>query len=118
MALILPLLRISVAVVFLLCLLKRLCPVLAYSFTGSYNQETEEGQIFEAILLSDLVKREQLAEKGNWPISQSRTALMEGVKKIRDFEQWPPEGTTATGGWLETNWGQSAPYNAFSRGSA
>jgi hypothetical protein len=29
------------------------------------------------------------------------------------FEQWPPEGTTATGGWLETNWEQTAPYNNF-----
>jgi hypothetical protein len=29
------------------------------------------------------------------------------------FEQWPPEGTTPTGGWLLTNWNQNAPYNNF-----
>jgi hypothetical protein len=29
------------------------------------------------------------------------------------FEQWPPAGTTPTGGWLAGNWTQSAPYNAF-----
>ena len=29
------------------------------------------------------------------------------------FEQWPPEGTTPTGGWLLTNWHQNAPYNNF-----
>jgi hypothetical protein len=27
------------------------------------------------------------------------------------FEQWPPEGSTPTGGWLLTNWHQSPPYN-------
>jgi len=25
--------------------------------------------------------------------------------------QWPPAGSTATDGWLETNWHQGAPYN-------
>jgi len=30
-----------------------------------------------------------------------------------DFQQWPPRGTTSTGGWLETNWHQEAPYNNF-----
>jgi hypothetical protein len=92
---------------------ERLCPVLAYSFSGSYDQGAEEWQIFQAILLSDIAKREQLADERNWSISSSRAALMEGSKRIRDFEQWPPEGTTTTGGWLETNWGQSAPYNAL-----
>jgi hypothetical protein len=27
------------------------------------------------------------------------------------FTQWPPAGTTATGGWLENNWDQGSPYN-------
>jgi hypothetical protein len=27
------------------------------------------------------------------------------------FQQWPEPGTTSTGGWLETNWTQNAPYN-------
>jgi len=29
------------------------------------------------------------------------------------FQQWPEEGTTSTGGWLETNWTQSYPYNKY-----
>ena len=29
------------------------------------------------------------------------------------FEQWPPEGSTPTEGWILTNWHQSAPYNNF-----
>lgn len=27
------------------------------------------------------------------------------------FQQWPPDGTTPTGGWLYTNWTQTSPYN-------
>ncbi|MDO9170892.1 MAG: C10 family peptidase [bacterium] len=34
------------------------------------------------------------------------------VSAVR-FEQWPPAGTTPTGGWLAGNWTQSAPYNAL-----
>ena len=30
-----------------------------------------------------------------------------------DFQQWPPEGTTLTEGWVETNWHQNSPYNDF-----
>ncbi len=29
------------------------------------------------------------------------------------FQQWPDEGTTSTGGWLETNWTQSSPYDKY-----
>ena len=29
------------------------------------------------------------------------------------FQQWPPEGTAATGGWIETMWEQEPPYNNF-----
>lgn len=29
------------------------------------------------------------------------------------FRQWPPEGTTSTGGWVETTWHQNSPYNDF-----
>jgi len=39
--------------------------------------------------------------------------LLEGSFLKNSFEQWPPAGSTSTGGWLETNWKQSSPYNAF-----
>lgn len=29
------------------------------------------------------------------------------------LEQWPPEGSTPTGGWLMENWHQNAPYNQY-----
>jgi hypothetical protein len=33
--------------------------------------------------------------------------------KSPEFEQWPPSGWSPTGGWLFTNWTQTAPYNNF-----
>jgi hypothetical protein len=39
--------------------------------------------------------------------------LNEKPMTSEEFEQWPPEGTTPTEGWLETNWHQEAPYNNF-----
>jgi len=29
------------------------------------------------------------------------------------FQQWPPEGNTKTGGWIEATWHQNSPYNDF-----
>jgi hypothetical protein len=37
--------------------------------------------------------------------------LLSSTYQKADFQQWPPEGSTPTGGWLFTNWTQSAPYN-------
>jgi hypothetical protein len=31
----------------------------------------------------------------------------------RHFQQWPEEGSTSTGGWVETTWNQSHPYNIY-----
>jgi len=45
--------------------------------------------------------------KNKWELLNS------GLHKVRKFEQWPAPGTTTTGGWVETAWSQSAPYNNF-----
>lgn len=29
------------------------------------------------------------------------------------YEQWPPEGSTDTEGWIETTWSQGSPFNDF-----
>ena len=58
--------------------------------------------LYRRISVSD---RQQIALK--W------RSFLQGSTKSPLFEQWPPEGTTSTGGWLETNWTQSAPYNTM-----
>jgi len=46
-------------------------------------------------------------------IREKWTAFLNGSTRSPMFEQWPPEGTTSTGGWLETNWTQTFPYNSM-----
>ena len=36
-----------------------------------------------------------------------------GTSSTGTFQQWPPAGSTATGGWLQTAWEQGEPYNQF-----
>lgn len=57
--------------------------------------------------IDPVVKRERAEE---W------TALRHGAWDPAPgarFQQWPPAGSTPTGGWLLSNWTQSAPYNAL-----
>jgi hypothetical protein len=92
-------------------------PVIAYSFTSNFQTNTESNPLFDLVYADvtlrlqyiQYVTEETLKERHlQWdsyikgtPLSNSR------------FEQWPPEGSTPTGGWLLTNWHQNAPYNNF-----
>lgn len=86
-------------------------PVIAYSFQD--NLDTE-GKLFE-ILKADLAKRLNATDKIPAAYLKTRKlkwdALINNNKSDVISQQWPPAGTTSTGGWLETNWTQSAPYN-------
>ncbi len=98
---------------------KKLPPVIAYSFLNNY--ESIEGKHFlENFLKADLQNRLSYAHLISPLVISKREALWNLIllekSTINDkylFEQWPPEGTTITGGWLETNWTQNAPYNNF-----
>jgi len=116
-------------------------PVIAYSFTGAVFMDAATGcPVVEGAdnPLLDLVKadmRSRLAalpdlspalveswregwarvsegmpgDDGNAGREVLTTQLADGSR----FEQWPPAGSTPTGGWLLSNWTQSAPYNAL-----
>jgi hypothetical protein len=95
-------------------------PVIAYSFTNNFQSDDLENNIFLELLKADLELRLQdipllpeamITERHNlW-----ETFLSEKPEQTtcQNFEQWPPEGSTPTGGWLLTNWHQSAPYNNY-----
>ncbi|MBN2173815.1 MAG: C10 family peptidase [Bacteroidales bacterium] len=96
----------------------KLPPVIAYSFTNDFRTSDQNNILIEFIK-ADIINRLDYAELISPEI---RKKGAEEWKKIlesdldsdaRLFEQWPPEGTTVTGGWLETNWTQNAPYNNF-----
>lgn len=91
-------------------------PVLAYSFESSWNTGGSEQEIFHTLMRFDLGNRLDFAafsDKNKAKNQQAwRNFLAGNVAKTR-FEQWPPAGTTPTGGWLFANWTQNAPYNAM-----
>jgi len=92
-------------------------PIIAYSFTSNFQMNIDGNPLFD-LLYADLTLRLQyihlvpektLEERHfQWDSYTIGTPLSNGR-----FEQWPPEGSTPTGGWILTNWHQSAPYNNF-----
>jgi hypothetical protein len=93
-------------------------PVIAYSFEESTGIKEKNAYL-------DFLQRD-LSTRCNY-IDQVSTERIEQhvsdwnylLSKLFDhyngpkYEQWPPEGSTITEGWIETNWHQNPPYNNF-----
>ncbi len=97
-----------------------IAPVIAYSFRSSFPSGADRRHPLYRMLREDMRLRMQaLAEHPELRTAESGRlwdfcAGQQGrVSAAQAFQQWPPEGTTSTGGWLETAWEQEAPYNAF-----
>jgi hypothetical protein len=96
---------------------KNLPPVIAYSLNSNFNIE-RDGASLLSIVKEDLNYRQK-------NVDAMPDLLKERNRKSWDFylkdyhvstgplEHWPEEGRTSTGGWLETTWHQSEPYNQF-----
>lgn len=89
-------------------------PVIAYSFSNNIDTN---GPLF-SLLKSDMETRISALEHLPESILTSRQKewsdiLNSETNKTKLFEQWPEEGTSTTGGWLESNWTQYAPYNGM-----
>lgn len=84
----------------------RLPPVLAYSDRSAAPVRTG-GDPLRSLLAADATARlaaaPAAARHPGWAAEGSRLP----------FEQWPPEGSTATGGWVEVRWSQGSPYNQY-----
>ncbi|MCD4773768.1 MAG: thiol protease/hemagglutinin PrtT [Bacteroidales bacterium] len=92
-------------------------PIIAYSFTGNFSIIDHQANPLENILIQDLeIRLAYLPNMENIKKENNRNqwnTLINNIMQEHRFEQWPPEGSTSTGGWLETNWKQSSPYNNF-----
>ncbi|MBC8526477.1 MAG: C10 family peptidase, partial [Candidatus Cloacimonetes bacterium] len=79
----------------------------------------DENNILYHMLKYDMELRLQAISDTTFPRMQENNDLWnkyisedpEYLEQERD--QWPPEGTTSTGGWVETAWHQLSPYNDF-----
>ena len=93
-----------------------LIPVLAYSFTSSFGSLDYKTNPLLRMVTTDL--QYQIDHSASLPLEvkqhrkQEWTTLQSDLQGLR-FEQWPPEGSTPTGGWVLTRWTQNAPYNNF-----
>jgi hypothetical protein len=90
-------------------------PVIAWSSETNFG-EGEAWKTFLPEFRYDLNTRNRFAGPG-YPESeinrQKWISWMNPSVKDKGFKQWPAEGWSPTGGWLFTNWTQSAPYNNF-----
>ncbi|HVQ01120.1 MAG TPA: C10 family peptidase [Candidatus Thermoplasmatota archaeon] len=91
-------------------------PVIAYSFTNDFPAVASTNPLSD-LLTSDLTQRLSNLPHLPEPLIQERRAAwdsyLQGQQSRRSdqFEQWPPEGSTPTDGWLLTQWNQNSPYN-------
>lgn len=90
-------------------------PVIAYSFTNNF-QDQRYPNVLSEILNTDLSLRLEAIQTLPQTLIQERhyqwnEYLQSTTFYPREFVQWPPEGSTPTGGWLLYNWHQSPPYN-------
>ena len=95
-------------------------PVIAYSFTDNFWSDICEENILLQMLRADIELRLESIENLPDDIIESRNLLWDKFLAEENenlvntnFEQWPPEGTTSTGGWLETRWHQNSPFKDF-----
>lgn len=95
-------------------------PVIAYSFQASFPTSGDTKNPLYRLLRADLkLRAKSLADHPE--LKSAETAKLWDLLACGEtedandvaFQQWPPEGTTSTGGWLETAWGQDEPFNAL-----
>ena len=94
-------------------------PVIAYSFTSNFQTDSSDPNILQEMISLDLTLRltnipqlpTSLIEKRHQTWDALLTQTPYDVSE--NFQQWPPEGSTTTGGWIETNWQQQDPYNKY-----
>jgi hypothetical protein len=97
------------------CADKDLPPVIAYSFTNDAGNLRDNANGLIRLLKADITNRLKNIPRLPLEIIQQREnewdKLLAGNLVKTTLQQWPPEGTTNTGGWLETNWTQDGIYD-------
>ena len=95
-------------------------PIIAYSFRTTFPADNDIKNPLYRMLKEDMrLRARALAEyeQNNTAENQKLWNLYAGNDAPDPagdtFVQWPKENTTSTGGWLETTWDQSEPYNEF-----
>lgn len=95
-------------------------PIIAYSFRHDWSEDSSEANILYQILANDLQQRMKAVTHLPLAIKKANNLKWRNYQSNRisksnsqTFRQYPPIGSTPTGGWIETTWHQLAPYNDF-----
>ncbi|MBC8525959.1 MAG: C10 family peptidase [Candidatus Cloacimonetes bacterium] len=93
-------------------------PIIAYSFRNNLIRNDEN--LLYYMIKKDMEFRLEVLPKFSSEKIHCNNILWEkyisgDISEFdnREFEQWPPEGSTSTTGWIETTWTQGYPYNMF-----
>jgi hypothetical protein len=95
----------------------RLPPVIAYSYKDVCRDGRHAKNILFDIIRRDAINR--LSNTGGVLNADHEKKWQEYITgnlvtmSMGPFQQWPPEGSTPTEGWLMENWDQGAPYNNY-----
>ncbi|MBI9035147.1 MAG: thiol protease/hemagglutinin PrtT [Bacteroidales bacterium] len=97
---------------------KDLPAVIAYSFESNFNLEHNDNNPLKDLLEADIAARIHSISLMNAGIIKQRNKQWEQLLFGNNdqktlLEYWPSEGTTSSGGWIESNWTQNAPYKNF-----
>lgn len=96
---------------------EKIKPVYAYSADRNFDLPPAEKASLVKTISKDLEMRIRFSARNSAheldAVRRAWSSFLLCSPKSPLFEQWPPEGTTYTGGWLETNWTQNAPYNTM-----
>ncbi|MCD4817756.1 MAG: C10 family peptidase [Candidatus Cloacimonetes bacterium] len=91
-------------------------PVIAYSFFNNLPESEREINPFFDIFIEDINNRQSYYQISNSDVEDNNqlwNKYLSGNIQERDFQQWPPDGTTYTSGWVETTWNQSGVYSQY-----
>jgi hypothetical protein len=95
-------------------------PVVCYSYENGCSDDERGRNPLKELVVRDMETRLACIDQTPGGIIGLNNTMWEGytsgsfsVLSPALFEQWPPEGSTPTGGWLMENWHQSAPYNQY-----
>ena len=100
--------------------LPQLPSVLAYSFINDANSTQEPYDVFIEFIKKDITSRLSYQSSSTTkkpkhitPLWKQNTEPYQLYTLKKPDQQWPPEGSTKTNGWIETTWHQNKPYKNF-----
>ncbi|OFY10083.1 MAG: hypothetical protein A2W93_04115 [Bacteroidetes bacterium GWF2_43_63] len=86
-------------------------PVIAWSSTSQFDVSMPFAQILDKDISNRIAKATLLNSSQKTDIHNQWELLSNQILQSPKLQYWPDSGTTTTGGWVETHWTQSAPYN-------